>query len=1111
MIKPEDFDQRQQALNPNHSFIMQAPAGSGKTETLTQRYLKLLSHVNAPEEIIALTFTNKAANEMRQRIYTSLLMTQNEAPPKEPHKKQTFELAAKALKNSQRCNWQLLDNPKRLRIMTIDAFCQYLSNRLTYETDDVFNAQTTDQTKPLYQQAVDALINHIDEESPYYPALAHLLLHLDNNIERLTDLLSNLLQKREQWLPIVLGLGFTDNTSLDREHNKKQIESGFHQIANDLLRQLHNCLNFSQYQHKLEEILHFCNQGKPICLTPDVANLTNWQLLLNLLFTKDNKKFRTTFTKAQNLPAKDPTAKAYSQWLNHDYLTQFDDAQTSTILSIANDLSVFDTLVFDEQQWQTLVYIIELAILAAQFLKVTFHKEGQIDFNEAALQALSALGQSEQPTDLALYLDYQINHILIDEFQDTSVLQYRLLQTLTSQWLPGDGKTLFIVGDPMQSIYRFRQAEVNLFLEVKDQGINNLHPKFLQLSCNFRSNKSIVDWINQTFVCIFPKRHQKNFGGISYTSSTTLSSTIYENAVTCLGFKDDQTEIQTIITTIQTYQKTHPTHSIAILVRARSHLATLIPKMKAQGLQLSEDEIDTLYHKPLIQDLLALSLILNNIESTHDWVSLLQGQLFGFTLQEIFSIQQYEQTSFYERLCQYLQKNHTKPHQQKALQFTHWLNQFEFHNKRSDLKKRIEIFWQKLDGPYIHTDEIFYQSFMPLIDQYLSPDKTTIIDEQGFIEKLKTSYATSAQQTHIKVMTIHKAKGLEFDFVILPQLHKTGKSDDPDLFLYEQYQLEDAQPHLLLSPMKHSWESQTPSLYKAVQLIQKKRAEFELQRLLYVAATRAKSKLLCTSVLQQKDNGEAKSPPANSFWSLLTLAKIDIQMITPTIQDAVNDKASNNIIEPVVQQIQNFYFANHTTYQTTKQNAKADGQLNQPDATDIVYNDERLIGSILHAVFHYLTNHQGNTANLKTYFNAMCHHYGLPFALQNKTWKMAQKAIESTQETQPWLFTAQGYSEQDISNLSHQKVQRYTIDRIIKKDNNHFIIVDYKFIEPNNHQSHNDFIAHQEQLYRSQLIQYQWLLAKSLGIAKNNIILYLYFPLIPHLFQLPNLPVAPEK
>ena len=117
----QDEVERQKALDTRKSFIVQAPAGSGKTELLTQRFLVLLSHVNSPEEILAITFTKKASAEMRARIIKTLKRAVTEPEPTAPHEKKTWQLARNALKQDKELGWNLLENPNRLRVQTIDS------------------------------------------------------------------------------------------------------------------------------------------------------------------------------------------------------------------------------------------------------------------------------------------------------------------------------------------------------------------------------------------------------------------------------------------------------------------------------------------------------------------------------------------------------------------------------------------------------------------------------------------------------------------------------------------------------------------------------------------------------------------------------------------------------------------------------------------------------------------------------------------------------------------------------------------------------------------------------------------------------------------------------
>src|SRR5699024_8671169 len=174
---------------------------------------------------------------------------------------------------------------------------------------------------------------------------------------------------------------------------------------------------------------------------------------------------------------------------------------------------------YTEAQWALMEALFQLLPLAVAQLQLVFQERGEVDFTEISQRAIMALGDSEAPTDLALALDYQIRHLLMDEFQDTSLSQYILLERLTEGWEVGDGRTLFIVGDPMQSIYRFREAEVGLYLQAWRQGIGQLQLTPLVLSVNFRSQQGIVDWVNQSFQQILPAAEQRAIGAVPYSPS----------------------------------------------------------------------------------------------------------------------------------------------------------------------------------------------------------------------------------------------------------------------------------------------------------------------------------------------------------------------------------------------------------------------------------------------------------------------------------------------------------------------------------------------------------------------------------------------------------------
>lgn len=189
----DDAQNRLRALDLT-SFIVEAPAGAGKTELLTQRYLKLLQTVKAPEEIIAITFTNKAAAEMRLRILDSLLRAASQDRPVEPHKQITYQLSLKALQQSEQHNWQLIENPSRLRIFTIDSLCAHLARQMPLMSR--FGAQpgVTVDAGVLYAQAAEQALALVDS-TEHSELVKAALRYVDNDANQLKNLLVKMLEK----------------------------------------------------------------------------------------------------------------------------------------------------------------------------------------------------------------------------------------------------------------------------------------------------------------------------------------------------------------------------------------------------------------------------------------------------------------------------------------------------------------------------------------------------------------------------------------------------------------------------------------------------------------------------------------------------------------------------------------------------------------------------------------------------------------------------------------------------------------------------------------------------------------------------------------------------
>ena len=194
-----DAQNRIQALELQ-SFIVEAPAGAGKTELLTQRYLKLLATVDEPEEIIALTFTNKAAAEMRNRILQSLQDCENSTVVTQPHKQQTRTLAQAALQRAHEKNWHLLTQPSRLRIVTMDALCSSLTRQMPLLSRLGGQPRVVDDASLHYAEAAQLALAEVATEASVDAPISAVLAFMHNDIEKLGKLLADMLAKREQWL-----------------------------------------------------------------------------------------------------------------------------------------------------------------------------------------------------------------------------------------------------------------------------------------------------------------------------------------------------------------------------------------------------------------------------------------------------------------------------------------------------------------------------------------------------------------------------------------------------------------------------------------------------------------------------------------------------------------------------------------------------------------------------------------------------------------------------------------------------------------------------------------------------------------------------------------------
>lgn len=876
-----DAPERDTALDTGRSFIVQAPAGSGKTELLMQRFLALLSTAEKPEQILALTFTKKAAGEMQNRITSSLLKAKEGVEPTEPHEKKTVDLARAALWRDGEKGWGLLENTARLKVQTIDSLCASLVRQMPLLSRLGRQPAISDTPQELYAEAAKLTLELVDDDGPDGESVRDALRHLDNSTRALTDRLVIMLSKRDQWMRHVE----KKNMAFFRE----DLEGALRRLVEDELGKARAAFP-ERFADRLVTLARYaaCNleEGEVKCLedletipAACAGALPMWHGISDLLLT-DKGKLRSP--KGVNVkigfPAdKDPGAKAAKKEFQ-ELLVEL-EAEDKFLDEFLN-VRALPAPRFDSEEWSILESLLHLLPVAKRMLEDVFRKAGEVDFQEVSMGAMKALGPADAPTDLMLSLDLKVQHILVDEYQDTSRAQLLLLEALTGGWTEGDGRTLFVVGDPMQSIYLFREAEVGLFLGARANGIGGVRLTPLTLKSNFRSRPGLVSWVNSAFAMAFPSEEDRFLGSIRYSPSDAVrKGSGTAPLITLFDEKDDPGEARSVAGIVKSVP---PGESVAVLCRSRAHLAGVVERLKYEGIGFRATEFDPLIQRAVVNDLYALLRVLSHPYDRVAWLAALRAPWCGLSLSDLHALVTGDRTSSVEALIADEARLAvlSEDGRERVKMFAGKLEKALEKNGRIPARDLLEGLWVSLGGPACVREASEMEDaeeFFSLVEAAGARMPVKTIAER--IARLYASHG-GGEGTALDLMTIHKAKGLEFDHVILPGLGKSTRGAEKKLLLWMERGRDNRDrsgsdgSDLLLAPVERKLGDRESPIYKYLTLVNRKKEEFEKARLFYVAATRAKKELYLLGHIERGDGDEIKVNPR----SLLSTIK---ESLTP--------------------------------------------------------------------------------------------------------------------------------------------------------------------------------------------------------------------------------------
>lgn len=1127
MTSLPDQQHRELALDVSDSFIVQAPAGSGKTELLSLRYLSLLGICDEPEEVLAITFTRKAASEMKDRIIGALqkAAVQHSGTVFDSElEERRYRIAHTALQRAEQRNWNILANPGRLRIQTIDSFCFNLASRIPLLSRLGSSPNISDDVKSCFDVAISNTLAALHDGGAIADDIERLFTHLDNDVARVEKLLRGLLGNRDQWLPYILDVPSV--AGIDRKYLQRSLE----ELIRESLEEVHNYLIGSQ--EDLAELLNHAashlpdthhrhiDDYQPLSRLPDCepASMRYWLLLESILLKKEAEApWRSSIDKRGGFPSKIEGDRELTE-----ICRQRKELWSAVVAGFTGNEELRQALAYlrllpdpavEDRQWEFLTALARILRHLSAQLQLAFRNLKLVDHVQVSAAALESLGSEQEPTDLALALDHRIQHILVDEFQDTSRMQSDLLRLLTAGWEPADGRTLFLVGDAMQSVYGFRNANVGIYLNAREEGIGHIHLQSLVLQSNFRSQSRIVEWVNEVFTGAFPGRANASRGAVPYTPSVARNTAIAGLGVTTELISCErsekplalESEARQVALRVQHLQNSDPDSSIAILVRNRAHLTELLPELRAAGIHWHATDIDRLDSLPVIDDLQSLTRAVLDLGDRIAWLALLRAPWCGLSLTDLHSVSAaasdgtiWSAVGNAEEIPQLSADGRAR-----LASFRRVLAYALAMRTQFSLYRIIESAWTLLRGAAMAVSNAEQESVAYYLE-LLRENETagTIRDYSVFAEAVARafvpSHAHADELGSVQLMTMHKAKGLEFDHVILPSLGAVSRSNEKALLQWHERLNRHGESKLFLAALSPSGGDDDP-LYKLLRFEEKRKADFEAVRLLYIASTRARKSAHLSAVLIRNNSGEAVPPKGSLLhyiWPRLQdmggqydrcVALEDLVEATPPADTTVEPTAKPEAFTPVQRFASPLRLTDEERRFTESELHGDSPETQLPHERESFQLHRRissLTGTLIHQALENLVKAPGlfvesaSLANLRSFWRHQLESVTTDPISLDAAIQFIEKTLDKclSDSTIAWLFDPNlqdSRTEAALTSAVGGRLRHFVVDRTFIDNEGVRWIIDYKTSTADQQSDIESFITQQCQLHTEQLINYR--------------------------------------
>ena len=864
-----------------NNILVAAAAGSGKTTVLVERIIRKIINDNVDiDKILVVTFTNAAASEMRERILTALYKQIDEDPLNQRLRKQIVLL-------------------NKASICTIDAFCLDIIRNNFFEIGASSNFRIADNTELelLKQEAIEETFEELYlENDDEFNKLIELYAGYkdDENLKNIILKIHNYIQSApfpEDWLEEQI-----EKFNMSNIEDFSQTEWGKIILKNFRDEVLNSIQILESSKHQLDMITELSKFS--LVVADDINQLKfleqNWDNWERAHEIANNLKFKTWPTdkkvvsnlKEETKKARDNVKKRISKAVSQTFIYNTEEA--------VEDINAM---------YPILKKIKDVTLKFMEKFSEKKSNKNIMDFSDIEHYALKILLKKDengiyQKTEVAKKYEEKFNEIAIDEYQDSNLVQEYILTSISN------GKNIFMVGDVKQSIYRFRQAKPELFLDkYQKYGLEpNEYGQKIKLFKNFRSRENILDTTNLIFSDIM----SADFGEIEYDESEYLNlGATYEEPTENVEFAGkteldiidlkkeenedgeeieedsssellEKTEIEAkfvanriqklIKSKYQVYDRKTGYRDITykdivILLRATSNTANVFEKeLLNLNIPVFSDQAENYLESIEIRTITSLLKIIDNPYRDIPLVTVMRSIIGDFTDNELIEIRLTQNEGyFYDSL----KEAKASPKidgklKEKVINFLDKLNKWREEERYLPLNEFI----QKI---YEETDYYNYVRLMPngqvrkanlkmLLDRAKDYEKISFKGLFNFIrylEKVKSSNSdlSSAKvigenENVVRIMSIHKSKGLEFPVAIISRTDKKFNQKDLNESILLHQDIGFGMQYINYD-RKIEYTTATK---EAIKIKTKEESIAEEMRILYVALTRAKEKLIITGV-----------------------------------------------------------------------------------------------------------------------------------------------------------------------------------------------------------------------------------------------------------------------